>query len=124
MKEWIAGAALVMGLGLGITALGYFLPGYIVGKIQKAFEWAKKAAWMRDPAHPHRLKLLRAATEFLEKEIPEPGEGKELYAALGADIAGSHVLLAGTGPKWASVLEKCGDAIDTELDAEIKELDS
>ena len=122
MHAWINGLLGVAALGAGIWAVGRFLPGVIIKKVHRAFAAAKACPWFRDAAHPKRAKWLLATAELLEDEIPEPGTGAALYAALGAKVAGLTPLLAGTGGKWAAALEKCGDAVDLELDGEIKEL--
>lgn len=122
MKAMLAGFGISLCLGGGIWALGRFLPGFLTGKVHGFFVWAKAAPWFRDLSKPWRLRWLLATAELLEQEIPDPGQGKALYTALGAQIAGSTAILAGTGGKWASALEKVGDALDTELDGEVLEL--
>lgn len=114
------GAVAVLGLGLGIRAVGWFLPGFLTKKVHALYEAAKMSPWWHDPAHPKRARWLLATAELLEDEIPEPGQGKAVYAQLGADIAGLSPILAGTARTWAGALEKVGDALDTELDAAIK----
>jgi len=122
MNAWISGIGIAVALSGGIWAIGKFIPGILVKKVHGLFAAAKVSPWWRDAAHPKRARLLLAVAEFLEDEIPEPGQGKALYEALGAKIAALMPLLIGTGPKWASALEKAGDAIDTELDSEIKDI--
>ncbi len=122
MNAWITGIGIMAALSSGIWVIGRFLPALIVKKVHGLFEAAKSSSWWREPAHPKRARLLLAAAEFLEDEIPEPGQGTALYANLGAQVATITPLLAGTGSKWAAALEKAGDAINLELDDEIKEL--
>ncbi len=119
MNAWLTtiGVGLVIGL-----AVGRFLPAFVVKKVHGFFAWAKSDPWFRNPAKPKRIKWLLATAELLEDEIPEPGQGKALYALLGAKISGALPILSGTSGKWASALEKAGDALDTELDDEIKQL--
>lgn len=116
-----AGGVSIAGIAI-IWLVGAFLPGIVVGKIHGIFAAAKTSAWWKDPAHPKRSRLLLAAAEFLEDEIPEPGTGSEVYAALGARIAALTPFLIGTGGKWAAALEKAGDAVNLELDAQVKDL--
>jgi len=122
MQTLITGIGVAVALSGGIWAIGFFLPGFIVKKLHGLFLAAKNSAWWHDAAHPKRAKWLLATAELLEDEIPEPGHGKALYEALGTKVAALTPLLIGTGSKWAAALEKAGDAVDLELDGEIKEL--
>lgn len=120
MQAWLQGIGIALGITVGIWSIGKFLPGLIVKKLHAVFAWAKQSPWFKNIAKPKRAKLLFVLAEFLEDEIPEPGTGKEFYAALGNKIAGLSPILIGTGAKWAAALEKGGDAIDLALDNEIK----
>lgn len=122
MKGWLEAAAIVAAVGGAAWAMGKYLPGIIVKKLHAAFEAVRGCEWIRNPARPKRAAWLVATLVLLEDELPEPGAGKEFYAELGAGVAKLSPMLIGTGPKWAAALEKIGDAIDTELDDEIKEL--
>lgn len=136
---WMQGLAAAAAMTVILWAIGRVLPGLVVRKLREAFEWAKSSAWMR--AKPYRVRLLVALLQFLEEELPEPGAGREFYAALGEAVASLPVrwaatwppvlrgplrflaaVMAGSGPKWAALFEKVGDAADTELDAELLEL--
>ena len=120
-------------------ALMRYVPGMLVKWLHAAYDWAKASPWML--AKPHRAALLVAIIRFMAEEIPNPGTGKEFYADLGARMASLParaaavaplwlkgpigvlvVLMAGSGGKWAEALEKAGDALDTELNEELKEL--
>lgn len=122
MHEIIASGVGIFALGLAIRAIGGFLPGFVVKKVHSLFVAAKTSPWWKDAAHPKRAKWLQATAELLEDEIPEPGQGKAAYEALGGRIASMTPLLAGTGAKWAAAIEKACDAVNLELDKEIKEL--
>lgn len=122
MSAWLSGLGVAAGVAVSFWALGRFLPPFLVKQIHGLFARAKASPWFRNPAKPKRARLLLALAEFLEDEIPEPGQGREFYAALGARVASLAPFLVGTGPKWADALEKAGDAIDLELDEEIKDL--
>ena len=112
----------VLGLGLVWWAVGQFLPGLIVRKFHLGYEAIKNSDWVRDRSKPYRAKWLLATAQMLEQEIPDPGAGKELYAKLGDWIAARSPALAGTGPKWADVLENVGNGLDTDLAGDIKEI--
>lgn len=122
LHAWVAGIGSTVALAGGIWAVGKYLPGIIVTKVHGLFNAAKVSPWWRNPAHPKRARWLLATAELLEDEIPEPGQGKELYAQWGAATAALSPLLIGTAGKWAGAYEKCGDAVDTGLDVEIKTL--
>ena len=141
MKDWLHGLLLLAAGAAFFWALCRYLPGLAVRKVHDLFVLIRGSAWMR--AKPHRARLLLALIQLLEEEIPEPGTGREFYAGLGEAIAklpatassrapvllkapllALGVMLTGSGPKWADVLEKVGDAVDTELDEEIKSLAS
>lgn len=122
MHDWIVGIGTAAGLFVGLWAVGKYLPGIVVKKMRQGFEFMKNSPWMKNPAKPHRIKWLLATAEMLEEEIPEPGEGKEVYAVLGAKIAASLPILTGSAGKWADALQKGGDAINLELDQEIIDL--
>lgn len=113
----VVGAVAITG---SFWAAGKFGPGLVVKKLDALFHAAKDSAWIRDPAKPHRARLLLAAAEFLEEEIPDKGEGQEVYDALGAEISG--YVHFGSPAQWAKVTRQFGDAVDTELDEDIKEL--
>lgn len=109
-------------LCLVIYLVGVFLPGIVAGKIHSLFAAAKASPWWRDPAHPKRARWLLATAELAEDEIPEPGTGKAVYEAWGAAVAALSPLLIGTAGRWAAAFEKVGDAVDLELDAQVKDL--
>lgn len=109
-------------LGLGIRAIGWFAPKIVANKIHELFTSIKDSAWVRDKAHPKRAEWLVATAKLLEEEIPNPGDGKQIYLDIGNALAGSMLILKGTGDKWADALEKIGDAVDLELDADVIEL--
>ncbi len=119
---WMEGVAAVAALGLGAKALSWFLPGLIAKKIDAAFETLRASAWLRDPAKPKRVKAYLALLDLLEEELPDPGQDRGVYQAAGAWIASLVPILAGSGPRWAQVLGKIGDAIDLEAEEEIKKL--
>ena len=122
MKELLAGSIGIFGITLAIRMIGGFLPGFIVKKVHSLFVAAKTCPWWKEPSKPMRAKWLLATALLLEDEIPEPGTGKPIYEALGGKIAALTPILTGTGSKWATALEKAGDAVNLELDEEIKEL--
>ena len=109
-------------LFLVIYLVGVFLPGIVVGKIRSLFAAAKVSPWWHDPMHPKRARWLLATAELAEDEIPEPGTGSAVYAAWGAKTASIAPFLIGTAARWAAAYEKIGDAVDLELDAQVKEL--
>jgi hypothetical protein len=137
--KWLEALIVPLVVGGFFWVLMRYAPGMLVKWLHATFEWAKANEWMR--AKPHRVALLVAVIRFLEEEVPDPGTGKEFYADLGARMASLParlaavapiwlkgplgilvVLMAGSGSKWSEALEKAGDAIDTELDDELKEL--
>jgi hypothetical protein len=107
---------------LFIYLVGVFLPGIVVGKIRSLFAAAKASPWWHDPAHPKRSRWLLATAELAEDEIPEPGTGGAVYAAWGAKTASIAPFLIGTAARWAAAYEKVGDAVDLELNAQVKDL--
>ena len=109
-------------LSVAIYLIGVFLPGILVGWVHRLFAAAKASAWWRDPAHPKRARWLLATAELLEDEIPVPGTGSAIYATWGAAVAALTPLLMGTAGQWATAFEKVGDAVDLELDAQVKDL--
>mgnify|MGYP001605672179 CR=1 FL=1 len=131
--EGLKAHALALGLALGgplaIGALfvlaGRMVPGLIAGRLQRLFAETKASAWWRDSAHPKRARWLLATAELLEDEVPDPGQGQEVYDAFGAWAnarAKIGVLPLGSAAQWANLARKGGDAIDLELDAEIVEI--
>lgn len=110
-----------IGVAVAFMAAGQLLPGLVVRHVHEWFEDAKDNPWMRDPAHPKRAKLLVAVAEFLEDAIPDRNspEHDALYTRFGKWMEGRSILLMGTGPKWAALAEKVGDALDTDLPEEI-----
>ncbi len=120
-SQTIFGGALAgMAMLAGFWALGKFGPGLLTNKLHEGFEAVKNSGWVRDPAHPKRAKALVSLVELLEDEVPEPGEGKELYDAIGAGIAG--YCRVGSAAQWSKVSQQFGDSINLELDEEIKEM--
>ena len=125
--------ALSLGVGLGAPlalvaaffVAGRTVPGLIVGKLRRIFEEAKTSPWWRAADKPHRARFLLATFVFLEAEIPDAGEGQEVYDAFGA-WAHAHArvgaLPLGSAGQWSALARKGGDALDLELDAEILEL--
>lgn len=109
-------------LSVVIYLIGVFLPGVVVGWVHRFFAAAKASPWWRDPAHPKRARWLLATAELAEDEIPEPGTGSVVYAAWGAKTAALTPLLMGTAGRWSAAYEKVGDAVDLELDAQVKDL--
>lgn len=105
-------------LGGGFWAAGKFGPGLVVSRLHAGFEALKDSAWIRNAAKPKRAVALLAFAQLLEEEIPEPGQGQELYDALGAQAAG--LVHVGSAAQWSKVLRQFGDAVDTELDDDIK----
>lgn len=141
IQGYLYGLAATAAAGFFFRWLAGAAPGFLTARAQALYLLARESPWWRDPAHPHRARLLLALVELLEAEIPNPGEGKAFYARLGEALAGLPArlsvkapaflkppllalaaLMIGTGPKWAAVLEKTGDALDTQLDGELKEL--
>lgn len=114
-----------VGLMVAFFLAGRMVPGLIVKKLSRVFEEAKTSPWWRDPAKPHRAKFLYAAAVFLEAEVPNPGEGQEVYDTFGV-WANSHARMGGvplgSAEQWSTLARKGGDAIDLELDARIVEL--
>lgn len=119
MMHWIEGA-------LGVAAVGFIMrhmvAGLAIGRLHDQFEAFRNSDWVRDSAHPARAKMLAAILAWLEEELPDAGKGHDFYQAIGDKIANSTVALKGTGSLFASALEPLGDALDTELDLDIKEL--
>ena len=119
---WATLGAVPTMLCVFILLMGVFLPGIVVGWVHRLFAAAKASAWWRDPAHPKRARWLLATAELLEDEIPEPGTGSAVYAAWGAKTAAIAPFLIGTAARWAAAYEKVGDAVDLEMNAQIKDL--
>lgn len=121
----VLGLGAPVAIGLAFAAAGRILPGFIAGKIGALLDAAKNEPWFRDPAHPKRAKALLTVFELIEDEVPDPGQGEEVYKAFGewassrAKVAGVSV---GTASQWADLARKGGDAIDTKLDAELLDL--
>ena len=109
-------------LSVVIYLIGVFLPGIVVGWTHRLFAAAKASAWWRDPAHPKRSRWLLATAELLADEIPAPGTGSAVYAVWGAKTAAIAPFLIGTAARWAAAYEKVGDAVDLEMDAQVKDL--
>ncbi len=121
---------LALGLGLGgplalvvaFLVAGRTVPGLVVGKLRRAFEEAKNSPWWRDAAKPHRAKFLYAAAVFLEAEVPDAGQGQEVYDAFGV-WANAHARIGGfplgSAAQWSALARKGGDAIDLQLDEEV-----
>jgi hypothetical protein len=122
VNDWLSGLAVTAGIAGVFWAGGKFLPELLVKKMREGFDWLKASAWLRDPNKPKRARWFVATLELLEDELPEPGQGKAFYDAAGVFICGLWAPLALGGSRWAKVLEKAGDALDTELDREILEL--
>lgn len=118
--NWFQLAALGAAVAGGLWAFDRYVPDFVANKIHDAIQWLKTNEWMRNPAKPHRLNLLVALLKFIEAEVPDPGEGQELYDALGNEIASR--LKVGRADRWAASARKLGDKIDTELDDDIKKL--
>lgn len=122
MMEGAVGALAVTG---GFWALGKYGPKFVVSKFREGFDAVKDSDWVRNPAKPKRARALLALAELIEDEIPEAGQGQEVYDGLGADIA-EHSRIGpfqvGSAAQWSKVLQQFGDAFDTELDADIKAL--
>lgn len=116
----ISGAVAAVAITGGFWAAGKFGPGLIVKKLHEGFVQIKDSEWVREPGKPKRARALLALTELLEDEIPEPGEGQQVYEELGDEIA-AHVHL-GSAAQWTKVARQFGDAVDLELDNDIKEL--
>lgn len=117
-----AGAVAAVALAGGFWALGKFGPSLLVKRLHKGFEELKTSAWVRDPAKPKRAQAMRAVAELLEDEIPEPGQGQEVYDALGAGISARVPI--GSAAQWAKAARSFGDAVDTELDLQLLEIAS
>lgn len=109
-------------LFLIIYLVGVFLPGIVVGKIRSLFAAAKASPWWRDSAHPKRSRWLLATAELLADELPAPGTGSAVYAVWGTKTASIAPFLIGTAARWAAAYEKVGDAVDLEMDAQVKDL--
>lgn len=114
------GATALLLIPGGFWALGKFGPGFVAGKMHDGFQKLKASTWVRDPAKPKRARALVAVAELLEDEIPAPGTGQEVYDAFGAEIA-AHVSV-GSAAQWSKVARQVGDAIQLELDADVKDL--
>lgn len=115
-----SGVVGTLAVGAGFLVVGKFGPGLVVNKLHEGFEQLKDSAWVRDAAHPKRAKALMALAELLEDEIPAPGAGQAFYDAAGAQAAG--LARVGSAAQWAKVLRQFGDAVDTELADDIKEI--
>lgn len=120
MHTITSGVVGLAALGVGFWALGKFGPDLVVGKLHAGLEALKASAWVRNPARPQRARWLLATLQLLEEEIPEPGQGQEVYDALAAATV-AHVPF-GSKEQWAKVYRQFGDAVDTELDADVKAL--
>lgn len=104
----------------GFWAAGKFGPGLVVRKLHQGFDLLKDSDWVRNPSKLRRARWLLATVELLEDEIPEKGDGQAAYDALGSSLSSyAHV---GSPAQWAKVLRQFGDAVDTELDDDIKTL--
>lgn len=122
MQNWLMGVGLIAVSGAGFWALGKYGPGYLASKVHILFVKVKDSEWARNPLKPKRACWLLATVDMLEDELPEPGTGAEFYKVLGADVAEHFPPPLNNEAKWASTLEKFGDASNLELDAEIVEI--
>lgn len=120
IRAWIEGGLVVAGLGLGYRAILWFAPGFLAKKIHEAIKAIKISSWLRNSNHPKRRKAFVALMEWLEDEIPEPGQGRSFYAYHAEQVA--SWLRFGSPPAWAKALEAFGDKLDTQLDADLKEI--
>ena len=121
-QELVGGMAGGCAVSAAFWIVGYFVPGMVVKRVHSLFEDLRGSTWIRDPSRPKRIKWLAATIELLEDEIPEPGQGRDLYDGLGNFV--SRHIPVGSSQKWADALQKIGDAIDTELDHDIKDMAS
>lgn len=130
LMDTLRANVLALGLGLGgpvaivvaFLIAGRTVPGLVVGKLSRVFDEAKSSPWWRDAAKPHRAKFLYAAAVFLEAEVPNLGQGQEIYDAFGT-WANSHARIGafpmGSAAQWSALAQKGGDAIDLQLNAEV-----
>ena len=122
LHSMMGGAVGAAAITVGWWGVGKFGPSYVAGKFKMGFDLAKSSPWWRDAAHPKRAKWLMATVELLEEEIPEPGHDLEIYDRFGRAAAARFPF--GSAERWAETARKFGDALDTELDDEIKNLAS
>lgn len=115
-----SGVTGVVILGGAFWAAGKFGPGLVASRIDAAFDAIKDSAWIRDPAKPKRAMALLAIAQLLEEEIPNPGQGQEVYDALGVQAAA--LVHVGSAAQWSKVLRQFGDAIDLEIADDIKKI--
>lgn len=120
IKELATGGVLMAGAGAAFWFLRAKVPGLLVAKFDAGVDALRASPWIRDQAHPHRLKLLVAVLVFLEGELPEPGQGKDFYDRLGTAVAARMPSLLRSPEKWSAALMAAGDAIDTQIDADLK----
>lgn len=128
---------------LGLKALVHWGPRLAVPFLHNVLEAARLSAWLNEPAHPKRRALFRAALEWADEELPDPGAGREVYAALGEwlvrlpltlsalapaplkpPLLALAALFAGSSKSWAAAAAAFGDAADLEVKAELKALDA
>lgn len=119
MMHWIEGA---LGIAIAGFIARHLVAGLAIKKIHTAFESFRNSAWVREPSRPSRAKMLAAILACLEEELPDAGKGHDFYLAIGNKVASANPALTGMAGLVASVLEPLGDALDTELDADIKDL--
>ena len=117
----VQGTFALLAVAGGFWVAGRVIPGMIADKLHQGFDWARNSAWMRDPAHPHRLRFLLALLVFLEAELPEPGQGEAFYNGLG--IATNGVLRFGSAAQWAKAWQQIGDRADAQMDKDLKVLE-
>ncbi len=118
IQAMVGGAVAVLMIPSAFWALGKFGPAFVAKKLHEGFEAAKSTDWVR--AKPSRAKWLLVTAQLLEEEVPEPGEGQAIYDAAGAWIA--ERVKIGSAEQWAKAARQFGDAVDTELDEDIKAL--
>jgi hypothetical protein len=128
---------------LGLKALVHWGPRLAVPFLHNVLEAVRLSAWLNDPARPERRALFRAALVWADSELPDQGQGREVYAALGAwlvrlpltlsalapaplkpPLLALAALFAGSGKSWAAAAAAFGDAADLELKAELQALDA
>ena len=119
VKEIAAGGAAAIGAGIFFYIAVNKAPALLVNRIHRLIGVIRNSPWLRDPLRPKRLKLFVAFLEWAEEEIPEPGTNRAFYDLAGAALASHLPLLLNNQKKWADALEQGGNALDTELDADI-----
>lgn len=117
-------------VAIGFKIAGAKLPRIVVDGVHKLVKAIGESQWVRNPAKPKRARWWAATLELFEDEIPEPGQGRAFYMDLATEwvvFLREHLplwlqWLVQTTDRWAGLFEPIGDALDTELDEDLKVL--